>query len=153
MGRISHGKQADLDNIILERNAQGTSPEQISLSAAEFSNYRLKPGDIVYINQIRGVAVVGEIRKPGQYSFQPGLTADDYVMLAGGITRDGSPRKVEIMRVTGRSLRGGNTEIEAGDTIFVPRSFNSVFLGQLGMIQAALTFLNIYLAYLAARAS
>ena len=82
-----------------------------------------------------------------------GLTVEDYVILAGGVTRDGSAHRVEVTRKNGRTLRGRDAEVQAGDVIYVPRSFNSVFLGQLGMIQAALTFLNIYLAYLAARAN
>lgn len=97
--------------------------------------------------------MVGEVRAPGRFAFQPGLTAEDYIILAGGVTRDGSARKVEIARANGRTLRGGDTQVQAGDAIYVPRSFNSVFLGQLGMIQAALTFMNIfYLAYLATKA-
>jgi len=60
---------------------------------------------------------------------------------------------VKIARADGRTLRGGDTQVQAGDAIYVPRSFNSVFMEQLGMIQAALTFLHIYLAYLAATRS
>ncbi|UCH62361.1 MAG: SLBB domain-containing protein [Fidelibacterota bacterium] len=150
MKRIAHGKNADRGDVTLQRQQGADQPEQRVVPADQFSSTTLQPGDVLYINTIAEIAVVGEVRAAGRFAFQPGLTADDYVVLAGGITRDGSSRKVEITRGDGRTARGGDTQVQAGDTIYVPRSFNSVFLGQLGMIQAALTFLNIYLAYLAA---
>ncbi len=150
MKRIVHGKNADRDSVILQRRLGADQPEQRVVAADQFSSTTLQPGDVLYINTIAEIAVVGEVRAAGRIAFQPGLTAEDYIVLAGGITRDGSSRKVEIARLNGQTLRGGDTQVQAGDTIYVPRSFNSVFLGQLGMIQAALTFLNIYLAYLAA---
>lgn len=153
MQRIALGKNADLGSVILQRRGDGDQLEQQLLAADQFSTTTLQPGDVLYINAIAEIAVVGEVRAPGRFAFQPGLTAEDYIILAGGVTRDGSARKVEIARANGRTLRGGDTQVQAGDAIYVPRSFNSVFLGQLGMIQAALTFMNIfYLAYLATKA-
>ena len=150
MKRIAHGKNADRGSVTLQRRGGADQPEQQVITADQFSSTTLQPGDVLYINTIAEIAVVGEVRAAGRFAFQPGLTARDYVVLARGVTRDGSPRKVEITRADGRTARGGDTQVQAGDTIYVPRSFNSVFLGQLGMVQAALTFLNIYLAYLAA---
>jgi protein involved in polysaccharide export with SLBB domain len=150
MKRISYGAQADLTSVVIHRGGNSESQEQEVIPSDRFESTTLQSGDILYINRIASIAVVGEVQRPGNYAYQPDLTASDYVMLAGGVTREGSSHKVEITRPTGRTTRGGKTPIEEGDTIYVPRSFNSVFLGQLGMIQAGLTFLNIYLAYLAA---
>ena len=149
--RITHGRNADRGSIILQRRREAGQTEQLLVAADQFSSTTVQPGDELYINNIAEIAVVGEVRKPGLYAFQPGLTAKNYVILAGGVTRDGSSRKVDVTRTNGRTLHSRNTQVQAGDTIYVPRSFNSVFLGQLGMIQAALTFLNIYLAYLATK--
>ena len=115
-----------------------------------FDSVALRPGDVLFINPIADIAVVGEVRRPGRFAYQPGLKAEDYVVYAGGVNRDGSTRGIQITRSSGQTVRGGDEEVRAGDTIHVARSFNSVFLGQLGMVQAALTFLNIFLAYLAA---
>ncbi len=101
---------------------------------------------------LRPVMVTGEVNNPGSYTYQPGLRVQDYIALAGGPTVTGSERALRVIRVSGERV-DPDAGIRAGDIIYVPRSFNSVFLGQLGMIQAALTFLNFYLAYLAARAS
>ncbi|MFB0517194.1 MAG: SLBB domain-containing protein [Candidatus Neomarinimicrobiota bacterium] len=150
--RISTGTQADLTNITLQRLQGHESSVLQVISADQFSTFTLQPGDVVYIDCIASVSVIGEVRKPGQYAFQPGLKAEEYIVLAGGANRDGSLRQMEVIRANDQTLQGKATEVQEGDTIYVPRSFSSVFLGQLGMIQAALTFLNIYLAYLAASA-
>ena len=150
MKRIAHGKNADRGRVTLQRRGGADQPEQQVIAADQFSSTTLQPGDVLYIDTIAEIAVVGEVRAAGRFAFQPGLTAGDYIVLAGGVTRDGSSRKVEVTRTSGRILHSRKTQVQAGDIIYVPRSFNSVFLGQLGMIQAALTFLNIYLAYLAA---
>lgn len=151
MERIVHGEIADLGSVTLERRQGNERPEQLLIPAERYSSITLQPGDVLYINTHAEITVVGEVRRPGQLAYQPGLTAEDYMVLAGGVTSNGSPRKMMIIRLGGQTLQGGDTEVQAGDTIYVPRSFTSVFLGQLGMIQAALTFLNIYLAYLAAK--
>ena len=150
MRRIAHGKNADLTGVILQHQQDGETREQEYVAAARFESVLLEPGDVLFINPIADVAVVGEVRRPGRFAYQPGMKAADYVVYAGGVSRDGSPRAIEITRETGETVRGGDEEVRAGDTIYIARSFNSVFLGQLGMVQAALTFLNIYLAYLAA---
>ena len=118
--------------------------------AEQFTTERIHPGDEIYIHRIAIVAVVGQVRKPGNFAYHPGMSANDYIVIAGGVTQDGSSNRVLVERGSGAKVRGPNKEIFAGDTVYVPRSFSSVFLGQLGVIQAALTFLNLYMAYLAA---
>lgn len=142
--------KAEINMVELHRQTASSRAEISLVAAHEFSTTALQPGDILYIRSIPGVEVVGEVKKPGKYPYQPGLTAYDYVAYAGGITRDGSNAKMTISRADGTHDDGAGTVIRAGDIIYVKRSFNSVVLGQLGLVQAALTFLNIYLAYLAA---
>lgn len=150
LGRITVESQADLASVTIQRHAQSASMESQVIAAEEFPEVQILPGDEIYIPRIAFISVTGEVKKPGNYAFQPSLDANDYIVIAGGVTRDGSAKRVLVDRKTGKRFTGLKTEILAGDAIYVPRSFNSVFLGQLGMIQAALTFLNIYLAYLAA---
>jgi len=107
--------------------------------------------EIASDRSLRPVLVTGEINEPGAYAYQPGLRVEDYVALAGGPTTTGSKRAVRITRVTGEGVGSKDAEIRAGDIIYVPRSFSNVFLGQLGMIQAALTLFNMYLVYQATR--
>lgn len=148
--RISVENQADLGNVTINRGGQGSVNAEQLVPAEQFPTARIQAGDEIYIHRIAIVAVVGEVRKPGNFAFHPGMSAKDYIVIAGGVTQEGSSDRVLIERESGAKVHGPNKEIYAGDTVYVPRSFSSVFLGQLGVIQAALTFLNLYMAYLAA---
>jgi polysaccharide export outer membrane protein len=148
--RVSIENQADLAKVTISRGGQQSTEGGQIVFAEQFPTARIQPGDEVYIHRIALISVVGEVRKPGNYAFQPGMQASDYIVIAGGVTKEGSSNRVLVDRKDGRDYRGVKTEVLGGDVISVPRSFNSVFLGQLGMIQAALTFLNLYMTYLAA---
>ena len=150
MSRTNFGEGADLNSVIIERAGEAANPAELHVAAKDYHSFALQPGDILYVNRIPRISVVGEINRPGQYNYQPGMAVGDYITLAGGVTKDGSARRTVITSADGKVRKGSRIEVSPGDTVFVPRSFNSVFLGQLGVIQAALTFLNIYLAYLAA---
>ncbi len=116
-----------------------------TITAEHFSTVDLLAGDILYVNTIPGVDVVGEVKRPGRYEYQPGLTAEDYLAYAGGITRDGSRSNVIITQENGKRARGGDTDIQAGDVIYVNRYFRSIMVGGMGLVQVALTVLNMYL--------
>lgn len=64
---------------------------------------------------------------------------------AGGITRDGSRSNVIITQENGKMARGGDTDIQAGDVIYVNRSFRSIMVGGMGLVQVALAVLSMYL--------
>jgi protein involved in polysaccharide export with SLBB domain len=150
MNRTNFGEGADVNNVIVERTSGTKDQEQLHIASKDYQSFVLEPGDVIYVNKIPRVSVIGEINRPGQYNYQPGMTAGDYIILAGGISKDGSARSAIVKKADGEVRRGKNIQVDPGDSVVIPRSFNSVFLGQLGVVQAALTFLNIYLAYLAA---
>jgi protein involved in polysaccharide export with SLBB domain len=150
MNRTNFGEASDVENVIIERFHDAKDSEELHIDAKDYQSFALEPGDVIYVNRIPRVSVIGEINRPAQYNYQPGMTAGDYVNLAGGISRNGSAHKAIITDADGKVRKGRNIKIDPGDSVFVPRSFNSIVLGQLGVIQAALTFLNLYLAYLAA---
>lgn len=122
------------------------------LSAVDYATVELHAGDILYVNAVPGVEVLGEVKKPGRYEYQPGLTAEDYVSHAVGRTSEGSRSRVRVTRSDGQVVRGRDTEIRPGDVIHVPRSTRSVMVGQAGLIQVGLTVLNMVLIVVAAQA-
>ncbi|MCH7858084.1 MAG: SLBB domain-containing protein [Candidatus Marinimicrobia bacterium] len=141
--------KADISGVELHHtDANGQTVVQ-DVSAQDFPVMELQPGDIVYINAIAGVDVLGEVRKPGRYEYQPGLTAEDYVTYAVGRTSEGSRSKVRITRADGQVVRGRDTEIQPGDVIHVPRSTRSVMVGQAGFVQVGLAVLNMVLILVA----
>lgn len=143
--------KAEISGVELHRmGAEGQTLIQ-HLSAVDYATAELHAGDILYVNAVLGVEVLGEVRKPGRYEYQPGLTAEDYVAYAVGRTSEGSRSKVRVTRSDGRVLRGRDIEIRPGDVIHVPRSARSVMVGQAGYIQVGLAVLNMVLILVAAQ--
>lgn len=99
----------------------------------------LETGDVVFIPQRPAtVAVLGEVMQPGSYSYQPGMTVQDYVKKAGGYAQyseddltfivepDGSARKVE-----NSWLHYDASALPPGSAIVVPRDLAPVNVRQL----------------------
>ncbi len=68
-------------------------------------NLRLQPGDLVYIPLEKSLDVAqskiyvdGEVKKPGLYDFQAGMTAMNACILAGGFDRFAAPNRAKIIR-------------------------------------------------------
>jgi protein involved in polysaccharide export with SLBB domain len=71
--------------------------------------------------------ISGEVQKPDGYNYQPGLTVDRAVALAGGLTERASKKKITITRGSGdkRSEEQAefNSKVEPGDTITIDQGF------------------------------
>ena len=139
--------RAEITVVDVIRNNDLSSLETVE--AKEFAGFILEPGDEIYIRTVAGVQLVGEIRRPGRYNYQPGLRACDYIALASGVSSEGSRSRVIVTRADGSVDRGERALVFAGDVVSVPRSVRSVMVGQTGIIQVVLAVLNMYLAYLA----
>jgi polysaccharide export outer membrane protein len=121
LGRIS---------IIADPSVLAANPNQDPL---------LETGDVVFIPQRPAtVAVLGEVMQPGSYSYQPGMTVQDYIKKAGGYAQyseddltfivqpDGSARKVE-----NSWLHYDASVLPPGSAIVVPRDLAPVDVRQL----------------------
>jgi polysaccharide export outer membrane protein len=106
-------------------------------------NILLKSGDVVYIPLEKAlnlaesnVYVEGEVKKPGVYSYQPGLTALNACIMAGGFDEFAAPNRTrvirstqdgqEVIRIDLNSVKQGNIpdiELEPGDRIHVPETW------------------------------
>ncbi len=106
-------------------------------------NVQLQPGDLVYIplEKSQDVAqskiyVEGEVKKPGLYDWQPGMTAMNACVLAGGFDRFAAPNRAKIIRrqngdtitieVNLKDVREGKTAdppLQPGDRIHIPETF------------------------------
>ncbi|WP_186511225.1 SLBB domain-containing protein [Caenimonas sedimenti] len=91
----------------------------------------LQDGDRVYIPaRPSTVIVLGAVNRPNAMVYRPGRSAQDYIALAGGATRNAASREVLVARANGsvQNLHGGSggwfsgetTTILPGDTILVP---------------------------------
>ena len=83
----------------------------------------LDPSVSVEVLTYRPVFILGEVNKPGEYPYQPGMTVLTAVTIAGGFTYRAQTDYASILRpidghaVEGRVNRG--TEVRPGDVITI----------------------------------
>jgi polysaccharide export outer membrane protein len=86
------------------------------------------PSVSVEIAQYRPISVLGEVNRPGQYPYQPGLTMLGAVALAGGFTYRAVTSYATDIRATGPEGSGGGTikgrieggtRLEPGDVVTI----------------------------------
>ena len=107
----------------------GKTPQQLERHIVSLlqNGYLVSPSVNVSITEFRPFFVNGEVRRPGGYAYQPGLTMDKAIALAGGLTDRASTRKMYIIRgestnqTTARAKM--NTSIEPGDIISIKEGF------------------------------
>lgn len=58
----------------------------------------LRPGDVVYVLQGQVVSVNGQVKDPGDISFQEGMTILEAISAAGGLLPTANTRKVTLRR-------------------------------------------------------
>jgi len=106
--------------------AEGQTTGQLSQTIATALRQRKllnDPSVAVEITKYRPVFILGEVEKPGQYPFEPGMTALTLVAVAGGFTYRAQTGYVSVLRkvdgqvTEGRAPRG--EEIEPGDVVTV----------------------------------
>lgn len=107
-------------------------------------NLRLQPGDLVYIPLQKSLDVAqskiyveGEVKNPGLYDFQPGMTAMNACILAGGFDRFAAPNrariirktqdgKTEVIKINLEDVREGKApdpRLQPGDRIHIPETY------------------------------
>lgn len=89
--------------------------------------YLVDPRVSVSVLQYREFFISGEVKEPGGYPFQPGLTLRRAVALAGGLTERASTKRITIIRDTsgGRTPEAASldTILMPGDTITIDQGF------------------------------
>jgi polysaccharide export outer membrane protein len=77
--------------------------------------------EIVILENFDYIEILGGVLKPGRYPYTTDINFDEYVDLAGGITNTATRKKFIIKAGTGQRLPiNKTTQIENGDTIFIP---------------------------------
>jgi len=88
------------------------------------SNTEVHPGDIIIIGEVGYFFIDGEVRNPGRYVFQSGLTLRKAIALAAGFTERSARGKISIISVGSMVEKKGrmNGLIESGDSITIKES-------------------------------
>ena len=96
-------------------------------SGAVNTNVRLRDGDTINVPKALSVFVSGQVKNPGAYPVESGMTILQVVTLAGGLTDRGSDSRLKVLRLVDgkqKELKVKLTDIvEPGDTIVVQERF------------------------------
>jgi protein involved in polysaccharide export with SLBB domain len=83
-------------------------------------DYLVNPNVYAQVVEYRPFYIHGEVKKPGGYPYQPAMTVNQAIALAGGLTERASVDKIFIFKEqTKQQQQKGslNSQIAAGDTI------------------------------------
>jgi polysaccharide biosynthesis/export protein len=107
-------------------HAAGLSPAELETSvggALQRAKLVHSPSVAVEVIAYRPIYVLGEVNKPGQYSYQPGMTVVTAAAVAGGFTYRAVDGYAAIVRtIEGRAVEGRASRqsyIQPGDVITV----------------------------------
>ncbi|GAB55521.1 hypothetical protein GPUN_1397 [Glaciecola punicea ACAM 611] len=101
------------------------------IAGNERSDFAVRNGDVLVIPYITpAISIVGEVFVPTTYLYDPDLSLDDYLELAGGVREFGDASNIYIVKSNGSIIVPGNDfwfggqikdNLNPGDTIVVPR--------------------------------
>jgi polysaccharide export outer membrane protein len=109
--------------------ADRTNVQRINLADLQLGrlseNVMLMEGDTIFVPKAEKFYMTGQIRNPGAYTYERGLTVLQAISLAGGLTDKGSNRRLKVIRtVNGKKAQLGidlNDAIQPGDTLVIPQ--------------------------------
>ena len=103
------------------------SLKDLQRGAAGASDVALRDGDMIYVPRAESVYLLGEVKNPGSYAIQSGMTVLQAFSLAGGVTQYGAPNRVEVIRLVNGVKKKMKVKpddlVQPGDTIVVPERF------------------------------
>jgi polysaccharide export outer membrane protein len=104
----------------------GMAPDSLKARLVDsYSVYLRNPAIDVML--LRRITILGGVRNAGLYPVDPTMTLADAFALAGGISPDGKPDEIQLVRdgerttykVNGQT-RIGDTPLRSGDQVYVP---------------------------------
>jgi len=104
------------------------TPQQLEqeITALLQDGYLVNPSVNVTVLDYRPFFINGEVRSPGSYPYQPGLTLDKAIALAGGLTDRASTSKMFVSTVDDedRERRASmSTRLAPGDIVSIKEGF------------------------------
>ncbi|KOO07484.1 polysaccharide biosynthesis/export family protein [Vibrio hepatarius] len=104
------------------------TPEQLKseITKGLKGDYLISPKVRVSVIGFRSIYVNGEVKKPGGYEYQPGLTVDKAIALAGGFTDRAARNKVYITQSGSDDQKNRvklTSRVKPGDIIEIDQSF------------------------------
>jgi len=117
-----------------QKPGEGGEPEVIKIDLADLQagnislNLQLMDGDTINIPKAQSAFVSGQVKMPGAFAVDSGMTVLQLITLAGGLTDRGSEGRISILRTVDGKQKETKAKltdvVQPGDTIVVkPRFF------------------------------
>ncbi len=93
----------------------GKEPESVHVSLKDLQlgkigqDILLRDGDTVFVPKAQQFYITGQVKNPGQYVLDPGMTVLQAISVAGGLSERGSDRGLKIERI----VDGQRIEVDA----------------------------------------
>ena len=114
--------KASKERITLTREING----QAQLFSMRLTDAVL-PGDIIEISEYLQIFINGEVQRPGNYAYQPGLTVEKTIAMAGGFSARASKKRIKVSREVDGQQRSGRIKMRdpvyPGDILSIPQGF------------------------------
>ena len=82
------------------------------------ANTLVMPDDLIVVRQLQKFYVNGEVKKPGEYAYEKGLTVHKAITMAGGFTDKAVTKRAKVLR----SINGEERTLEiALDALVLPQ--------------------------------
>lgn len=90
-------------------------------------DYLISPNVYVQVVEYRPFYILGEVKNPGGYPYQPGMTVNQAIALAGGLTERADDNEISLIKEGDKGIKQQASfvyKVNAGDTITIdPRFF------------------------------
>jgi protein involved in polysaccharide export with SLBB domain len=93
------------------------------VSAIRARQIVLDPKVAVQVQTYRPFFILGEVQKPGQYPYVPGMSVTTAVSVAGGYTFRANTKTAMITRASHQARAGAEDHVLPGDMIRIPESW------------------------------
>lgn len=120
------------DEVVIVRPRQGAAagpvlPEQTDVegvlridlhklqSGELYQGTTLRDGDTIFVPKADDIYVFGQVRNPGAFPIQRGMTVLQALALAGGITERGTTSRLRIVRIVGGTRK--ELKVKLGDRV------------------------------------
>lgn len=111
-----------------ELNISGLTIKQVEslITKGLKGRFLVNPNVYAQVEGYRPFYIHGEVKKPGAYPFNPGMTINQAVALAGGLTERASKSKILLFKEVAKAKQinaSMDTQVSAGDTITIGQGF------------------------------
>jgi polysaccharide export outer membrane protein len=123
---INHVKQGSAlrgPSIIDDAGAADLKINLNDIQSGKAQNIKIQDGDTIYVPKAERIYVNGNVRTPGAFPYDEGMTVFEAIALAGGITEKGSNSRISIKRLIDGQMKEIDVKqtgsLKPGDQVFV----------------------------------